>query len=190
MGFQNVFAQEDLTSEDFALLSDSIMDSSKDVDDKTFWWSGSKEIGLNMTPLISQLVPFNLGSVNAGIIGLNYRKYYNKRAFRLNFGANISESALEEDDPFFYFSIGTEKRTALTKSWHYTSGWDLYISADGEDAEGEIGITKLYGIEYHFNKRVFLSTEGRLRLGLPLEGESPTIKFEIPAAIFFNIRLF
>ena len=49
-------------------------------DDDPYYWSYTKEIGVNFTPLISKFVPFNLGENNAGLIGLKWKKYYSKRA--------------------------------------------------------------------------------------------------------------
>jgi hypothetical protein len=161
--------------------------------DDPYYWSYTKEIGVNFTPLISKLVPFNLGEKSSGNVGLLWKKYYSKRAFRIRFGANIDESSNSFGSNFLFFSIGLEKRYPITtdKKFTYTSGWDLFFNASEEnfDDNGAIGIAKTYGFEYHFTKRLFISTEAQLSLGIG-GFEGPRLKFQIPQAIFVNVRLY
>lgn len=153
------------------------------------YWSDSKEIGLNVTPLISQLIPFNLGSNEAGLIGLSYRKYYDTKALRINFGANITDNEINNGSPFFYLSVGTEKRYTLGKKWYYTSGWDLLLYTENDDDGAVFAMAKTYGIDYHFTERFFLSTQAQWLIGLQVES-GLVIRMIPPAAIFFNVRLY
>ncbi|MFN8337594.1 MAG: hypothetical protein U0T36_01090 [Saprospiraceae bacterium] len=160
-------------------------------DDDPYYWSYTKEIGVNFTPLISKFVPFNLGQNNAGLIGLKWKKYYSKRAFRINFGANINEINVDsEENLFLYFGLGIETRHPITKDkkWAYTSSFDLFLRAAGE--VGILGLSKGYGFEYHFTKRIFISTEAALNVGLDFDQEVPIIEFQLPLAIFVNVRLY
>lgn len=160
-------------------------------DDDPYYWSYTKEIGVNFTPLISKFVPFNLGENNAGLIGLKWKKYYSKRAFRINFGANINEINVDsEENLFLYFGLGIETRHPITKDkkWAYTSSFDLFLRAAGE--VGILGLSKGYGFEYHFTKRIFISTEAALNVGLDFDQEVPIIEFQLPLAIFVNVRLY
>lgn len=154
-----------------------------------YYWSGTTEIGLNVTPLISKLVPFNLGSANAGLVALTYRRYYTERALRMDFGFNLSDRASDQNNLFLYLSLGTERRRPLGKKWHYTSSWDLLITAENENETGILAAGKGYGIEYHFTDRIFLGTYANWYIGLNFE-EGLEIKMNPPAAIFFNARLF
>ena len=76
------------------------------------------------------------------------------------------------------------------KKWAYTSGWDIFFRAE-DDFEGAVfGIDKSYGFEYHFSKRMFISTEAQLNVGFGSEIEGPIIEFQLPLAIFVNVRLY
>lgn len=171
---ENVYAEED------------------QYEDDPYYWSYSKEIGINFTPLISKLVPFNLGQNEAGRIGLIWKKYYSKRAFRISLGANITENFQNVGTDFFYLALGLERRYPITKDKKiaYTSSWDIFLQAD-ENGDGPgIGLAKGYGFEYHFTKRIFISTEAQFRIGLGGEFGGPVIEFQLPVAIFVNVRLY
>jgi hypothetical protein len=160
-------------------------------EDDPYFWSYSKEIGINFTPLVSKLVPFNLGQNDAGLIGLRWKKYYASRAFRINFGANVTNNVIDNGNPFIYLAFGIEKRYPITKDKKlaYTSAWDLAFSAEGQDAEGFFGLSKGYGFEYHITKRIFLSTEAQMNLGVGGE-EGIKVQFQLPTAVFVNVRLY
>ena len=68
---ENAFAQEKRDTSKVSVYAEEDLY----VDDPYFW-SYTSEIGINFTPLISQLVPFNLGENSAGDIGLKWKKYY------------------------------------------------------------------------------------------------------------------
>jgi hypothetical protein len=160
-------------------------------EDDPYFWSHTKEIGLNFTPLLSKFIPFNLGKTDAGLIGLKYKKYYSERAFLVNFGSNITSRASNDGSIFFYLGFGLERRRPISKDkkFAYTSGYEIFFSADGADASSTAAFAKSYGFEYHFNKRLFLSTEGALQIGLS-DPEPFFIRFAIPVAIFLNVRLY
>ncbi|MBK9566322.1 MAG: hypothetical protein IPO37_14490 [Saprospiraceae bacterium] len=50
-------------------------------EDDPYFWSHTKEIGLNFTPLLSKFIPFNLGKADAGLIGLKYKNTIQKGLF-------------------------------------------------------------------------------------------------------------
>lgn len=160
-------------------------------EDDPYYWSYTKEIGINFTPLISKFVPFNLGENNVGNVGLIWKKYYSKRAFRLNFGATLSTEAFDKGNAFGYLAIGIETRHPITKDKKiaYTSAYDVFFEAREEF--GRFGFSKVYGFEYHFGKRIFISTEAALQIGTSIEDdEGLLINFQLPTAIFVNIRLY
>ncbi len=168
---ENVYAEED------------------QYEDDPYFWSYSKEIGINFTPLISKLVPFNLGQNDAGRIGLIWKKYYSKRAFRISLGASITENFQDVGTDFFYLALGLERRYPITKDKKlaYSSSWEIFLQADENDDEPGIGLAKGYGFEYHFTKRIFISTEAQFKIGL---GGESVIEFQLPTAIFVNVRLY
>ena len=172
-------------------VDSSVYAEEDQYEDDPYFWSYTKEIGINFTPLVSKLVPFNLGQNDSGLIGLRWKKYYSSRAFRINFGANVSGDVIDNGNPFIYLSFGVEKRYPITKDKKlaYTSAWDLAFSVEGEDGEGFYGIAKGYGFEYHITKRIFLSTEAQMNLGVGGE-EGIKVQFQLPTAVFVNVRLY
>jgi hypothetical protein len=174
---------------------ESVYNEEDQYEDDPYFWSYTKEVGLNFTPLISKFVPFNLGENEAGLIGLKYKKYYSKRAFKMDFGVNISEDDIDNGaNPFAYLGLGIETRYPITKDKKiaYTSAFDLFFSAEGVDGNPILGFSKGYGLEYHFTKRIFLSTEAALQIGRNLDefSDGLVLKFLLPTAIFVNIRLY
>ncbi|HMU02099.1 MAG TPA: hypothetical protein PJ990_00670 [Saprospiraceae bacterium] len=172
-------------------VDSSVYAEEDQYEDDPYFWSYTKEIGINFTPLVSKLVPFNLGQNDSGLIGLRWKKYYSTRAFRINFGANVSSDEIDNGNPFIYLAFGLEKRYPITKDKKlaYTSAWDLAFSVEGEEGEGFFGIAKGYGFEYHITKRIFVSTEAQMNLGIGSE-EGIKVKFQLPTAIFVNVRLY
>lgn len=167
---------------------ESVYNVEDQFEEDPYFWSYTKEIGINFTPLISKFVPFNLGQNDAGFIGLKWKKYYSQRAFRLNLGANVSEN-IPDSDIFGYIAVGIETRYPITKDKKlaYTSAYDLFVEA--ADEEGAIGFSKGYGFEYHFTKRVFISTEAAFQIGTDIE-DGILFRFQLPVAVFVNIRLY
>jgi hypothetical protein len=159
-------------------------------EDDPYFWSYSKEIGLNMTSLLSKFVPFNLGDNAAGLVDFRWKKYYGTRAFRLNLGAKISDFE-SETDQFIHLSIGLEKRYPLAKSKKvsYSSSWDIFGQVNNGNDDGLLGLSKGYGIEYHFTRRIYISTEANLRIGTGGD-DGLNIIFDRPAAIFLHVRLY
>ncbi|MBK9733578.1 MAG: hypothetical protein IPO92_00890 [Saprospiraceae bacterium] len=76
------------------------------------------------------------------------------------------------------------------KKWAYTSGWDIFFRAEDDLGGTVFGIDKSYGFEYHFSKRMFISTEAQLNVGFGSDTEGPIIEFQLPLAIFVNVRLY
>ncbi len=186
MFFGHVMAQNAQSQRDTTVYAEE-----DQYEDDPYFWSYSKEIGINFTPLISKFIPFNLGQNDSGIIGLKWKKYFSTRAFRINVGANVTSDEIDNGNPFLYLSLGLEKRYPITKDKKlaYTSAWDLFFSAEGQDGNPLFGISKGYGFEYHISKRIFLSTEAQMNVGLDAE-EVPAIQFRLPTAIFVNVRLY
>ncbi len=158
-------------------------------EDDPYFWSYSKEIGLNVTGLASKFVPFNLGDTDAGPIGLKWKKYYATRAFRVNFGTSINENS-DLGFSSLYLSLGFEKRYPIAKSRKltYSSGWDGVLMIDSDNESAFIGASKSYSIEYYFTKRLFISTEAALKIGIG--DEVPIVSFDPPVAIFLHVRLY
>jgi len=158
-------------------------------EDDPYFWSHTKEVGLNVTPLLSRFVPFNFGDRTPGMLGFQWKRYYSKRAFRFGLGANIGESTADSQN-FFLLSVGLEKRHPISrdKKWTYSSSWDIIIQAAEDEDLFLAGVSKGYGLEFHLNRRIFLGTQAQLIIGSGNDG--PRIVFQMPADIFFHVRLY
>jgi len=158
-------------------------------EDDPYFWSNSREISINVTPLASRFVPFNLGENIAGTTGLVYRKYFSTRALKVSFGANLSD-IVNEEDLFLYLALGLEKRYPVSrdKKLAYSSSWELFF--EGENESSSTGVMKGYGLEYHFSKRIFIGTQAGLRFGLNLDVGGPVIDFRLPTDLFVGVRLY
>lgn len=166
-GFINIFSQE-------------VIESQED------YWKGSTEIGLDFTPLISSVIPFNLSSFEDQIVGFRYKRYYKKYAFKTNLGIDLNE---RNDRNFFHFSVGYERRVPLKKKFYYTTGWMFGLTLDDVNGGEEIAglyAGHFYGIEYHFTERFFISTEAQL---YTVFGDGLKIKFQAPVSIFAFVRI-
>jgi hypothetical protein len=149
-------------------------------------WQYSKEVGINMTNLVSRLVPFNLTSKSTfdQIVALKTKWYGSKLAFIINADLNINAN---ENNSSVFLSMGYERRRHVTRKIKYTTGWEAMIFVNGVDFEGNIGLAKPYGFEYHFSDKFFLSTEARLIVAIADNG--PVIKLFYPNSLFLNVRL-
>jgi hypothetical protein len=171
-----------------------ILSSNKALENNTYNinkpWLGKHEVGLNFTPLIRSLIPFNLGESQNGLISIK-SKWYSKvsdYAFRTNFGLDVNT---KEDKVFFFASFGYEHRRLISEKFTYTSGWDAFISvANGvripdDQRQNGLGFLKFYGIEYNINSNLYIGTEAQLLLGIT---DKALLSIQYPKAIFVNVR--
>jgi hypothetical protein len=166
----------------------------KQKDNSTYYYSNSKEIGLNFTSLISSLVPFNIGEKQTGLVGIKTKFYGRKEALRLSFGTSLNSNTNEFQ--FFHVGIGYEKRKILAKKISYTTGWEAIVETTTQiivngtnnfrNSSTFIAASKFYGLEYNINETFFIGTEAQLLIGI---GRGAQLKFNAPIAIFLNVRL-
>jgi hypothetical protein len=155
------------------------------VEKESYNWSHKKEIGLNFSPLISQMIPFNLGSNDAGFSSFIFKRYGRKIAFRLNAGIEFN---LEEDnfeDGFALFTVGFERRRQITKKITFATGTDFGLFGFFDD-DPFFNISPFYGFEYNFNDAFFAVAEGNLQF---LFGDGIRILVNPPVAVFFYVRI-
>jgi hypothetical protein len=153
---------------------------------------------VNVTPLIAQLVPFNGSTLSSkNWFDYQYRRLKNGKGFRYGLGLNV---AADDNDPdqFIYLRIGYQRKRQLTKHFHIARSWDLNALAEnnpfntgrGRANFSGFGISYSLGIEYSFNQRISLSTEGTLFLGaLPFNDGNPKLQFVPPIGLFIHVRL-
>ena len=156
-----------------------------------------KVTGINMTPLLVQLIPFNRSDPKVtGPYYVTYRRYKGDKAFRLAFGADLSDA--DEDGVLSHinFRIGWEKRKSIHRRWAYTRGWDFFaafgdlnIPGDKDTDSARLAFGPTWGVEYNFNQLVGLSVESSLLLGIDAGTGTPVIEFIPPIALYLNFRI-
>lgn len=153
--------------------------------------------GLNMTPLVTQLVPFNRSSPNAaGPYLLRFKRYgpRNKTAFRFSMGVHVTpDNNGEFDNPQISVGIGWEKRRSISKHWGYTRGFDFMFLGGDLNIPGQpntedvtIGLGPLWGMEYFFDARMSIGVEAVLVLGFSSSSETVVVNILPPVGIFLN----
>lgn len=162
---------------------------------------GYKIVGLNMTPLLVQLIPFNRSNPRVtGPFYLSTKKYKKPNAgFRFGIGLDIDPAGDEEGrEAFLNLRIGWEKRKAFSQRWAYYGGFDfMFIAGDlnilGAKSEetGAFGIAPVWGIEYALTEQIYLSTETALFLGIDFGAFDAVPRFEFipPVSLFLNFRI-
>jgi hypothetical protein len=164
-------------------------------------WPYRKIIGFNMTPLVTQLIPFNRSNPReAGPFLMRFKRYNfeRTRAFRFSMGLAVVNFD-DNSDPSFSLNLafGSEKRKSISDRWSYTKGFDFMILVGNKNIPGNsssdqasIGVGPVWGIEYTIGKRITVGTEAALNLGVNLNFDV-IINFEIlpPVGIFLNYYL-
>ena len=151
---------------------------------ETYPWSHSKEIGFDFTPLISSLVPFNLGGAKESTTEFSFKRYGRKYAFRFNAGIDINTDETLVTN--FTMNIGFERRKKLTDRFSYTSGLDFGIVAINDFPGAVLGV--IYGFEYNISQKVFLATEGNIRWVTNFFDDFP-LQINAPTSIFLYVRI-
>ena len=155
-----------------------------------------KEIGLNMTTFISQFVPFNNTTSMTGPYDFSFKRYKGNRAFRFGMGMHIKPEVFFSTGRLNSINLrfGFEKRKNIYNKWKYTRAFDAFLYAgnfnlpdDTSDEDGGLGAGMGFGIEYHFNEKVYVSTEAMLLAGLSVES-GILLEFLPPMAVFIHMR--
>jgi len=115
-----------------------------------------KMIGLNMTPLLTQLIPFNRSNPTvAGPYMMTYRSYRGNNAFRFGLGSNLSIETANNRTASFNMRMGWEKKKSFYENWSYSFGLDFFVSGGGfniantaNSESGAFGTGIVWGIEY------------------------------------------
>lgn len=128
-------------------------------------------IGMNMTTMLSRLVPFGNGVPLAGPTSLMFRKLQGNKAFRLGIGLN----ARNEADVFnASLRIGVERQKELNKHFVFTRGFDGILATGSfnipgfrfnDNTSNFLGALLSLGLEYRLDKRITLGTETLLVAG-------------------------
>jgi hypothetical protein len=165
-------------------------------------------VGLNMTTMISRLVPFGNGIPLSGPTSIMLRRYRNNRAFRMGLGLNASNDATHNNATI---RIGTERRKELNPSFTFIRGVDFLLAAGSFNTpgftfagsnSGAIGAALTFGLEYNIAKNISIGTEALIFGGISQDVSSSggggsgatdsgfSLKIIPPIAIYLNASLF
>jgi hypothetical protein len=176
-----------------------VSDNSNHID--TFKLSPKREktVSLNMTSLLSMVLPFN--KTNPFLVGpynVAFKSYRNNRGWRFGIGANLN--GLDDDlrNSNLNLRIGYEWRKPIYKRWYYTKGIDLNLFAGSlnipntpTNAMG-MGISSVWGIEYYIQDRVSISTETALLIATLSDIDTGIGALNImiipPIGLFLNVK--
>ncbi len=162
---------------------------------KKTYYPKARVAALNMTPLLTHLIPFNrVNPQQSGPFQARFR-YYRKgsRAFRFGLGVGIDPDDVAGKN-FLHLQLGLERRFNISERWAYYRISEIIgsigpLNIPGEDNTnvddtGGIGLGFGLGIEFALAPRITLTTETEL-IGL-LSGEGLGIRFIPPVGLFLN----
>jgi hypothetical protein len=153
-------------------------------------------VGLNLTPLLTQLVPLNRADPReSGPYLVRFKKYgpLGRSGFRFSMGVRVGLDEIEEERIQLNLAFGFERRRSISKRWSYTRGFDAMILAGdlatpgtdtAEDAFA-IAVAPVWGIEFAIDDYMTVGAEAALALGLAFE---EGVFFEIlpPVGVFLQ----
>lgn len=148
------------------------------------------EVGINMSTLVSQILPFQESTTLTGAHQLMYLGGKNNRMFSLRVGVNF-----DFDNPqFLNIALGFVRRRSLGKHFSLNMGYHLMGFAGSyndpvnrEKDVGAVGFGWEIGFQYHFAKRISLYTSSTLFAGPSSEGI--TVTFLPPVGLFLIARI-
>jgi hypothetical protein len=155
-----------------------------------------KEFMVNITPLVSQFIPFNASDVSKlGIYDFQFRKLKNGKGIRWGLGVNVDPISIASSEQFLALRFGWVKRKQISQHVHFTRAFDINLGAEdvfsGKRKLGFSGLAPSFsiGMEYSFNEYLSLSTEGTFLVSLlGIDDDGPKIRFSPPVGLFFHVR--
>lgn len=154
-------------------------------------------VNMNMTTMISRLVPFGNGIPLSGPTTLMLRRYRENRAFRLGVGLNASS---DSENVNSIIRIGTERKRELNERFSFIRGVDFMFGTGSFNTPGfrfgsnnavALGADLSFGLEYKFNKYISISTETLLFGGIASDDFESGLAVKIipPIAIYLNMKI-
>ncbi len=151
------------------------------------------QYGMNISPLLIQILPLNRGSSRTGPYGFSFTRINRKnKIFRMGLGIFVDE--FDEDNSHINLRIGGGKLRAINEKWHLMTGWDLMIFAgsfntpSSENADdGGIGFGPFMSIQYYLSSNISLSTESRLFMGTSVNS-GVTFRVIPPISVLLNVN--
>lgn len=164
---------------------------------KAQYYEASRHIGFNANPLLAQLIPLNSNNPEVTHAALMFRRYNaNNNGFRAAYGVGISSRS---DFTNMYLGIDLDRRRRLSNNWEFFTGpgANLRIVSNNLDRtntatveeEFFLGLLYHWGVEFHINEIISVSTETNLMLGLGLDNDEVVFKLEPPINIFLHFNI-
>jgi len=145
-----------------------------------------KEVGINMTELLTQFVPFKGRSTVSGPFAVMWRSGSNGKFFNIQLGARISENGF--DTNYANLQIGyLRKRDLGDKMSYFTSqnfiitGGGLNIPNQELDQDGSMGFSFGAGLQYELSEHLAIASETLFVIAF---GDSGGANFVPPIGIF------
>ncbi len=156
---------------------------------------GFREVGLNVTGLIGQIVPFNRGGGKIGPYGLSLHAISPKgRGIRFSIGAALADGNDSRNNTRINLLIGKEKRKPMSEKFTLRKGTFLYytggdfnspiLSSDINNDTAGLAIGR--GIAYHPFEHVSISAEALLYIGIV--SEAGQIVLLPPLGVNLNVK--
>jgi hypothetical protein len=153
-------------------------------------------VGMNMTSMVSRLIPYGNGVPLAGPTTLMFRKLQGERAFRFGIGLNARNDA----DVFnASLRIGTEKQRELNSRFVFIRGLDGILASGSFNIPGFrlndrastfLGALLSFGLEYRLEKNITVGTETLIMAGFQ-SGQNSIFGIQIvpPVAIYLHAAI-
>ncbi|HRI01641.1 MAG TPA: hypothetical protein PK006_11355 [Saprospiraceae bacterium] len=150
------------------------------------------EVGINISPLITKLIPFGNGLQFNGPFAYRVKYYGRKYAFRFSMNMRVLDMS-NDDVPTLSLGLGYERRREISSKWSFINGIEL-VSLGGDlgipggansSFESATGIAPFAGVEFYILPNLALSTETYLVFGISSSTGLALITIP-PVGIFMN----
>lgn len=146
---------------------------------------GVKAVGLNMTPILKQIIPFNRSNPNiSGPYFVQFRRIKESGTIARS-GLGWSLVADDFQDPTINLRFGWERRRDFYSRWTYNRGFDFVLSSGGFNVKPGaafedvfLGVQFTWGLDYFVLPHISLNLETGLAIGIGNEAAFTT--FFIP----------
>lgn len=130
----------------------------------------TREIGVNMTSLLTQILPFQNATALDGPFQFQYKSGRNDKFFSFKLGARVND--IFDNNNFLNFAVGYNRRRPLTDHFDINIGYYFVVIGgsfndpvnNANDASG-VGFGWDLGFQWNINDRISLSTETTLFVG-------------------------
>ena len=148
-----------------------------------------KEVGINITQLATQFIPFKGRSTLTGPFAITWRSGSNGKFFNIQIGAQVSDA----ENNFANIQIGYLKKRELGEKVSYFTSQNFILSAGGLNVPnqesfnngGAFGFSFGAGLQYEFTEHLALATETLLVIAF---GDSGGVNFVPPIGLFLMAK--